>query len=95
MKKIGVKAVKQSYSTINHTRWRSLGKEGFAGGNGDVGQGHVDETKICRGEELGDRRSCEEQQQRESLGELIGIKENPEEAFFFTIATHTRRRNQG
>ena len=81
MKKIGVKAVKRSYSTISHTRWRSLGKEGFAGGNGDVGQGHVDETKIHRGEELRDGRSCKEQRQRESLGELIGIKENPKEAF--------------
>ena len=44
-------------------------KEGFAGRNGYVGRGHVDETKIRRGEELGDRRSCEEQRR---LGEVAG-----------------------
>ena len=35
------------------SRWRSLGKEGFARRNGDVSRGHVDEAKIRRGEELG------------------------------------------
>jgi hypothetical protein len=44
----------QSYSTIKHARLRSLEKEGFARRTGDVGWGHVDETKIRQGEELGD-----------------------------------------
>jgi hypothetical protein len=36
------------------SRWRSLGKEGFAQRNSDVSRGHVDETKIHQEEELGD-----------------------------------------
>ena len=54
-------------------KWRSLGKDGFAQRNGDVSRGHVDETKIRQGEELGDRHSCEEQRRPQSPGELRGI----------------------